>query len=426
MIAQNNTDSIPFRHNAWGITAVGGLHQFYGDISDNTFFPGSSLPGKYNWQAGLQGRFDLNPKFGARLDLSTGEIWAEHYNTKNYFGSKVQDANLVFLLNLTNITMPYWYDKWLDIDLGFGAGYFTYQTDYRKADGTLLDHISMSYAPMWSIHGSIAYRMSKHWDLSMQVSLKNTPVDDIDGVKNTLTELDKYSNVSLGITYTFGKNDQAYRWNPKPMDVQRVEQTLYDLEQRTLKVEEFCEDTKIGETDSDHDGVPDSKDVEPDSRPGSYYDALGRAIGPIGLVDSLGRPLNVKVVGHTKNSTNTQTNTSTVNTNQGNIFLSSIYFAFDKSDALDSLARFTIYNIAVYMKYNPNSSIVINGNTDPKGTNEYNKILSELRCKRIQEMLIFYGIDKIRIRMQPFGEEKIMFPEKVNEANRRVDILFVQ
>jgi outer membrane protein OmpA-like peptidoglycan-associated protein len=424
------------RYNAWGITAVGGLHQFYGDISDNTFFHGSSMKGHYNWQAGAQIRYDLNPKFGARLDYSTGAIWAQHPKTKNYFGATVRDAEMVGILNLTNIVMPFWYDKPLNVDIGFGVGYMQYSTDYQTANDSLINYVRMEIAPIWSLHGNISYRLSSHWDIGLQVSLKNTPIDDLDGLKNVYTELDKYSNVSIGLTYTFGSSDQAHKWNPKPYPVVKQEQDLSDLRNRL----DVLEDDKADlEKDSDNDGVPDIKDQEPNSRPGCFYDALGRAIGPIGLVDSLGRPLPVKVVGHTADntaasttSTTSTTTPATTNTTSSEVKYTgtfngfyAVYFASDKSDFSNSLGRFTLYTVAVIIRDNPSAIVTLRGNTDPRASAEYNQALSDLRCRKIKHLLTSYGVDGSRIILQAFGEKNVLF-QRTNEANRRVDIIITQ
>ena len=62
--------------------------------------------------------------------------------------------------------------------------------------------------------------------------------------------------------------------------------------------------------------------------------------------------------------------------------------------------------VADHLKQNSNHVLVIEGNTDERGSNEYNLSLGENRALSIRTELIMRGITEDRIQTRSFGEEK--------------------
>jgi peptidoglycan-associated lipoprotein len=81
---------------------------------------------------------------------------------------------------------------------------------------------------------------------------------------------------------------------------------------------------------------------------------------------------------------------------------------------------------AQYLKDNPSSNVVIEGNCDEQGTNEYNLALGERRAINVKEYMVNLGVNPMRIRTVSYGEERPIFSE-ANEMdwsqNRRADFI---
>lgn len=103
--------------------------------------------------------------------------------------------------------------------------------------------------------------------------------------------------------------------------------------------------------------------------------------------------------------------------------LSPIYFEFDQAGVSPSMTTTLIQN-ADYLNSIPGAHVIIEGNSDERGTNEYNLALGERRAINTQQYLINLGVDPARMRTVSFGEEKPLFPGQSEEDykyNRRVD-----
>lgn len=82
------------------------------------------------------------------------------------------------------------------------------------------------------------------------------------------------------------------------------------------------------------------------------------------------------------------------------------YFEFDKSTVNDS-DKPAIYAKADYLIANPNSKIILEGHTDPRGSREYNVGLGERRANSIAEILKARGVNPSQIRMVSYGAERL-------------------
>ena len=102
-----------------------------------------------------------------------------------------------------------------------------------------------------------------------------------------------------------------------------------------------------------------------------------------------------------------------------------IYFDFDQAAINAEMAPILAAN-ADYMKENPGTAIVIEGNCDERGTSEYNLALGERRAINAKEYLVNLGISPTRVRTVSYGEERPLFIDQ-NELdwsqNRRADFI---
>ena len=82
-----------------------------------------------------------------------------------------------------------------------------------------------------------------------------------------------------------------------------------------------------------------------------------------------------------------------------------IYFDFDKSD-LRADAREGLQSNASYLKSNSSAQVTIEGNTDERGSNEYNLALGKRRADAAYKYLVDLGVDSSRMTTVSYGEEK--------------------
>ena len=82
-----------------------------------------------------------------------------------------------------------------------------------------------------------------------------------------------------------------------------------------------------------------------------------------------------------------------------------VYFGFDASNlAAGEMAK--IEAVAEHLQAKPNRVVIIEGNCDERGSNEYNMSLGENRAIIIRNYLIQSGISADRIQTRSYGEEK--------------------
>lgn len=109
----------------------------------------------------------------------------------------------------------------------------------------------------------------------------------------------------------------------------------------------------------------------------------------------------------------------------GDAGLEPLLFTFD-SYTLPEEERGKADMAADYLLNNPSYVMVIEGNTDERGSNEYNLSLSEQRAISVRDYMVSLGIDTNRLQTRAFGEEKPANPGHDEEAwrqNRRAEFV---
>lgn len=102
-----------------------------------------------------------------------------------------------------------------------------------------------------------------------------------------------------------------------------------------------------------------------------------------------------------------------------------IYFEFDQSSIRSDQIPSMEHN-GSYLKSNPSRSVLVEGNTDDRGTNEYNLALAERRAVAARNYLVEFGIEESRIRTVSYGEERPLFTGQSEDEfahNRRDDFI---
>ena len=81
-----------------------------------------------------------------------------------------------------------------------------------------------------------------------------------------------------------------------------------------------------------------------------------------------------------------------------------VYFGFDASNLQQSeMAK--IEAVAAHLK-KTGRVVIVEGNCDERGSNEYNLSLGESRAIAIRDYLVTLGVDPARIQTKSYGEEK--------------------
>ncbi len=82
---------------------------------------------------------------------------------------------------------------------------------------------------------------------------------------------------------------------------------------------------------------------------------------------------------------------------------------------------------ANYLLKHPNKHVRLEGNTDDRGSREYNVALGERRARAVLDALMQYGVPSSQVTVVSFGAEKPAAggeDESSYQCNRRVDLIY--
>ncbi|MDH4172898.1 MAG: peptidoglycan-associated lipoprotein Pal [Betaproteobacteria bacterium] len=104
----------------------------------------------------------------------------------------------------------------------------------------------------------------------------------------------------------------------------------------------------------------------------------------------------------------------------------SVYYDFDKYDIRDEYKP-AIEAHAKYLREHSSIKMLIQGNTDERGSREYNIALGQRRSEGVKRMLLLLGAREEQVEAVSLGEEKPKETGHTEEAwtrNRRSDMLY--
>lgn len=108
-------------------------------------------------------------------------------------------------------------------------------------------------------------------------------------------------------------------------------------------------------------------------------------------------------------------------------FDSGILFGFDKSD-LNSSSKESIAKLGRILNEYPDTRLTIQGHTDDKGDDNYNRKLSAQRADAVRDYLIANGVKGGRLNTTAYGESSPIASndtEAGRAQNRRVEVIIV-
>ncbi len=101
----------------------------------------------------------------------------------------------------------------------------------------------------------------------------------------------------------------------------------------------------------------------------------------------------------------------------------SVYFDFDQS-SIKPEYQGVIQKQSDFIKAHQNDVVTLEGNTDERGSNEYNLALGDKRARAVKKNLEISGVSAAQLKTVSYGEEKprlVCHEEKCWKENRRVD-----
>jgi peptidoglycan-associated lipoprotein len=104
-----------------------------------------------------------------------------------------------------------------------------------------------------------------------------------------------------------------------------------------------------------------------------------------------------------------------------------IHFAFDSAVVRDG-EKANLQSVAQQLAADPKTKLMIEGNCDERGTEEYNRSLGERRALAAREALAKMGLDPMRVFTRSFGKDKPADPAHDDAAwskNRRDEFVLL-
>ena len=158
--------------------------------------------------------------------------------------------------------------------------------------------------------------------------------------------------------------------------------------------------------DSDGDGIPDVRDREPNSAPGS-------------LVNWWGESLPADAAGSAQCCNEIRSLLAAAPAVDYDL---SVYFGFDKSN-LTPVAKRNVETAAKLLQEHPEWKVELRGYCDFPGGNDYNVKLSQRRVETVKkELMEKYNIEESRISLNARGQMEN--PPHADYRNRRCDFVF--
>lgn len=104
----------------------------------------------------------------------------------------------------------------------------------------------------------------------------------------------------------------------------------------------------------------------------------------------------------------------------------SIFFDYD-SFTIDDQYRPIVEAHARYLVENSGRTVVLQGNTDERGSREYNLALGQKRAEAVRRAMAVLGVNEAQVEAVSFGEERpraISQNEDAYAENRRTDMVY--
>ncbi|KMZ13608.1 peptidoglycan-associated outer membrane lipoprotein [Candidatus Burkholderia humilis] len=162
---------------------------------------------------------------------------------------------------------------------------------------------------------------------------------------------------------------------------------------------------------------------------------IGLAVAMVGALAAchsgvkLDEGANKGAIGTQPNSNDVrQVNIDPLNDPNSPLVKRSIYFDFDSYAVKDDYQPL-LQQHSRYLKSHPERHVLIQGNTDERGTSEYNLALGQKRAEAVRRAMSLMGVADSQMEAVSLGKEKPMatgHDESSWAQNRRADLAYQQ
>lgn len=457
LLIQNSfsQNATTIKHNKLSIGLNYGALVSFANIKEKDFLPTSK---ELSFGEGIR----INYHFSNIFSLGLNGIYGNLKGTKTKFvtGNPANlkfDATLVETSLLGNVNFLKWWAPNLKINnyanfYGFiGVGLvqfrsiltnsitneFIYSQGYTNQGITKAKMTSEATIPMGI---GVNIKLNKRFTINIETGIRYLNSTKLDSYIRYPGTNDKYNYTCLGLNYTFGKYQQSMEWKKNDLSNNNFSEVV---ENQNKKIEQI--NNKVVEIESKNLNNPNTNNNNDKKNFDELNDKINalqqkitdlentRPINSVPLLnsDSINVIINKllaridKVENEIKNKNTTiipteiikETNTSS----QPNILLS-IFFETGKTE-VKSEYKDRIAAVALYLKNNPNSKLLIVGHADKTGKKVINDKLSRKRAESVSNFIISdFNIDKNRIRIESKSSENPLSTEKI-DLNRRVDFI---
>ena len=174
-------------------------------------------------------------------------------------------------------------------------------------------------------------------------------------------------------------------------------------------------------------GCHNHKAVKITPIPGSNSGVVGGDTGASTLPPGSTLPADTSTVGTGGGPTASAESFDNMTEDRAALAAYTVHFAFD-SAVIKSSEDSNLEAVAAALKSDANAKLLIEGNCDDRGTEEYNRSLGERRALAAREALAKDGVDPSRIRTISYGKDKPVDPGHDDAAwakNRRDDFVLL-
>jgi OOP family OmpA-OmpF porin len=431
------TDS-KIKYNTWSVTLSGGSMLFYGDLRQFDFYPLTKSNSKdwykltkgfTEWDRGfgLAINKQLSPVFGIQGMLENGGLDGMRIKDDARFSAHFFTYGINVKINILPIIDPGIKSPKFSLYGIVGIGLCKFKT-HENSISTGAELMSYGYGEFggkkkWTtetnvpLGAGIKYKINNNFDIGLEYTLNNVNTDKLDARVVANTSRDKYQYTAITVTYSFGKNKPLEWTAPKDQEsdklaplfaamdhkIDSLGKKLAETDNKTNQLMKDVADLKnpAKEADDDNDGVPNSRDLEPNTPKGSLVDVNGRAITLAALGGTTG---------------------STMTTGSDIQPQFSVFFTVNSAD-IDDLNHEKIASAAEMLKANKNLKFDLIGNADKTGGDLYNDFLSKKRAQAVYDLLVKeYGIEPSRLNIVAKGDKEPL-SQNILSVNRRVDFI---
>lgn len=347
-------------------------------------------------------------------------------------------AQMVIALNNFRFNRPY---RRILVNGILGLGVNSFKTDYRNVTQTDPQLTSGTIDDNPNVHvdfgGGVAFRFSRRFNLGVEYTLSSVlgsngdlldADENVGSSRTTFRDFVHYPHVSLNFNLGGADKSEPLYWvNP----LGQVSDAISALEARPI----------YDPTDTDGDGIIDAIDDEDNSQPGARVDTRGRTLDSDGdkVADYMdkepfsppGYSVNSDGVANVPKPITEADVNRIVDAKLANFkvptggtigFMPNVNFALN-SYAIPYSQYEQLYQVASLLKSNPSLRIVVTGNADKSGPEQYNQVLSYNRANAVVNFLTTnHGIARDRLILNYAGENNAIIPVNgANMTNRRVE-----